>query len=66
MPTRRRSSGLASSFEGSGPNGIGALLAATTTARRVHRVDVAAKAVGAVVAVGNASIPLAVSFKVVR
>ncbi|MCR4525407.1 hypothetical protein NUV30_03290 [Kocuria rhizophila] len=38
----------------------------TTTARRVHRVDVAAKAVGAVVAVGNASIPLAVSFKVVR
>ncbi|WP_431696483.1 hypothetical protein [Kocuria rhizophila] len=38
----------------------------TTTARRVHQVDVAAKAVGAVVAVGNASIPLAVSFKVVR
>ncbi|MCT1545383.1 hypothetical protein [Kocuria rhizophila] len=38
----------------------------TTTARRVHRVDVAAKAAGAVVAVGNASIPLAVSFKVVR
>ena len=38
----------------------------TTTARRVHRVDVATKAVGAVVAMGNASIPLAVFFKVVR
>ncbi|MDV5998233.1 hypothetical protein IUU84_01305 [Kocuria rhizophila] len=36
------------------------------TAERVRQVDVAAKAAGAVVAVGNASIPLAVFLKVVR
>ncbi|WP_290499944.1 hypothetical protein [Kocuria sp. UBA5001] len=38
----------------------------TGTAQRVHRVDVAAKAVGAVVAIGNVSIPVAVQIKVVR
>ena len=38
----------------------------TGTAERVRRVDAAAKAVGAVVALGNLSIPLAVQIKVVR
>ncbi|CAL8899915.1 hypothetical protein [Kocuria varians] len=38
----------------------------TGTAQRVHRVDAAAKAVGAVVALGNVSIPVAVQIKVVR
>ncbi|WP_233542787.1 hypothetical protein [Kocuria tytonis] len=38
----------------------------TGTAQRVRQVDVAAKAVGAVVALGNLSIPLAVQIKVVR
>ncbi|MDN5630413.1 hypothetical protein RGB72_12455 [Glutamicibacter protophormiae] len=38
----------------------------TGTAQRVHQVDVAAKAVGAVVAIGNVSIPVAVQIKVVR
>ncbi|MDO4918108.1 hypothetical protein [Kocuria sp.] len=38
----------------------------TTSAQRLRRVDVAAKAVGAVVAVGNLSIPVAVQIKVVR
>ena len=38
----------------------------TGTAERVRRVDVAAKAVGAVVALGNLSIPVAVQIKVVR
>ena len=38
----------------------------TGTAERVRRVDVAAKAVGAVVTLGNLSIPVAVQIKVVR